>query len=121
MVAGTPATHVPVFGGVVVGAIDALWCDMADGWWVGDDKFTGADGESAARHEAQLAIYALAASTVLGLDEIGGLLWYVDRGARAELRWSAADLRALESELDAAFGRLGPVDTETAATAVSSG
>ncbi|HET9332747.1 MAG TPA: UvrD-helicase domain-containing protein [Gemmatimonadota bacterium] len=107
-------------GGVVVGTIDALWREEAGGWRVGDYKFTGADGESDARHEAQLAIYALAASAVLGLDEIGGLLWYVDRGARAELRWSAADLRALESELDAAFGRLGPVDTETAATAVSS-
>ena len=108
-------------GGVVVGTIDALWRDMADGWRVGDYKFTGADGESAARHEAQLAIYALAACAVLGLDEIGGLLWYVDRGARTELRWTAADLRALESELDAAFARLDPVAAETAATAASSG
>jgi ATP-dependent exoDNAse (exonuclease V) beta subunit len=108
-------------GGVVVGTIDALWRDEAGGWWVGDYKFTGADGESAARHEAQLAIYALAASAVLGLDEISGRLWYVDRGDRVELRWTAPDLRALESELDTAFGRLDPAGSEAAATAASSG
>ena len=108
-------------GGVVVGTIDALWSDDSGGWRVGDYKFTGADDESGPRHEAQLAIYALAASAVLGLDEIDGVLWYVDRGARAEVHWNAADLRALETELDAAFGRLDRVDPETAATVASSG
>ncbi|HET6637916.1 MAG TPA: 3'-5' exonuclease, partial [Gemmatimonadota bacterium] len=93
-------------GGIVIGTIDVLWRDAAGGWWVGDYKFGEADPDSAARHEAQLAIYALAASIVLGLEEIGGRLWYVDQDERRELRWSAADLRTLESELDAAFARL---------------
>jgi ATP-dependent helicase/nuclease subunit A len=90
-------------GGVVVGLIDVLWRDAAGGWWVGDYKFAEADPGSAARHEAQLAIYALAASAALGLDEIGGRLWYVDRDERRDLRWTAADLRALESRLDEAM------------------
>jgi ATP-dependent exoDNAse (exonuclease V) beta subunit len=93
-------------GGIVVGLIDVLWRDAAGGWWVGDYKFAEADPGSAARHEAQLAIYALAASAALGLDEIGGRLWYVDRDERVDLRWSAADLRALETRLDGAFARL---------------
>ncbi|HET6362410.1 MAG TPA: PD-(D/E)XK nuclease family protein, partial [Gemmatimonadota bacterium] len=93
-------------GGVVVGLIDVLWRDAAGRWWVGDYKFAEADPGSAARHEAQLAIYALAASAALGLDEIGGRLWYVDREARRDFRWSAADLRGLEAELDRAFTRL---------------
>ena len=93
-------------GGVVVGLIDVLWRDAAGGWWVGDYKFAEADPSAAARHEAQLAVYALAAAAVLGLDGIGGRLWYVDRGERRDLRWSAADLRALEAELDQAFDRL---------------
>jgi hypothetical protein len=103
-------------GGIVTGTIDVLWQDEAGRWWVGDYKFAEADPGSAARHEAQLAIYALAASAALGLDEIGGRLWYVDRDDRHDLRWSAPDLRALESELEAAFARLphaaaeGPVE-----------
>jgi ATP-dependent helicase/nuclease subunit A len=90
-------------GGVVTGTIDVLWRDAAGGWWVGDYKFAEPDPESSGRHEAQLAIYALAASAALGLDEIGGRLWYVDRDARQDLRWSVADLRALESRIDEAF------------------
>ena len=91
---------------MVVGVIDALWRDAAGGWWVGDYKFAEADPAAAARHEAQLAVYALAACATLGVDGIGGRLWYVDRNERRDLRWSAADLRALESDLDHAFARL---------------
>jgi ATP-dependent exoDNAse (exonuclease V) beta subunit len=98
-------------GGIVVGTIDALWRD-AGGWWVGDYKFAVADGESTARHEAQLAIYALAAASILGLDEIGGRLWYVDQDETRELRWRGADLPALEAALDEAFASLGPSDPE---------
>jgi hypothetical protein len=104
-------------GGVVVGLIDVLWREAAGGWWVGDYKFAEADPASAARHESQLAIYALAACAALGLEEIGGRLWYVDRDERRDLRWSAADLRALEAELDRAFARLPPVAVESAAAA----
>jgi ATP-dependent exoDNAse (exonuclease V) beta subunit len=103
-------------GGVVVGLIDVLWRDRAGRWWVGDYKFAEADPASAARHEAQLAIYALAASAALGLEQIGGRLWYVDRDERRDLHWSAADLRAIESELDRAFAGLphgAATDAET--------
>ena len=93
-------------GGIVTGSIDALWQDAAGGWWVGDYKFAEPDPASSARHEAQLAIYALAAGTALGIQEIGGRLWYVDHDQRRDLRWSAADLRALERALDDAFDRL---------------
>jgi ATP-dependent helicase/nuclease subunit A len=100
-------------GGIVVGTIDALWRD-AGGWWVGDYKFAAADDESSDRHEAQLAIYALAAASAIGVDEIGGRLWYVDQDESRELRWSSADLSALEASLDEAFSRLGPSDPEPA-------
>ena len=90
----------------MTGAIDVLWRDAAGGWWVGDYKFAEADPASASRHEAQLAIYALAAGAALGLEEIRGRLWYVDHDERRDLRWSAADLRALERALEGAFDRL---------------
>jgi hypothetical protein len=83
---------------------------------VGDYKFAEADPASAARHEAQLAIYALAACAALGLDEIGGRLWYVDRNERRDLTWTAAELRALESELDSTFARLPRVAAAADAT-----
>ena len=79
---------------------------FAGGWWVGDYKFAEADPASTARHAAQLAIYALAAAAALGLEEVGGRLWYVDHDERRDLRWSADDLRALEGALESAFGRL---------------
>jgi ATP-dependent helicase/nuclease subunit A len=95
-------------GGVVVGAIDALWRDREGSWWVGDYKFAGEDPETGARHDAQLSIYALAASAAIGIEEVRGRLWYVDAGVVRDLRWQVADLRSLESALDAAFGRIGP-------------
>jgi hypothetical protein len=93
---------------VVVGAIDALWRDREGSWWVGDYKFAGEDPETGARHDAQLSIYALAASAAIGIEEVRGRLWYVDAGVVRDLRWQVADLRSLESALDAAFGRIGP-------------
>jgi ATP-dependent helicase/nuclease subunit A len=95
-------------GGVVVGAIDALWRHRDGSWWVGDYKFAGEDREAGARHDAQLSIYALAASAALGIEEVRGRLWYVDAGVVRDLRWRGAELRSLESALDAAFARIGP-------------
>jgi hypothetical protein len=95
-------------GGVVVGAIDALWRDPEGSWWVGDYKFAGEDREAGARHDAQLSIYALAASAALGVEEVRGRLWYVDAGVVRDLRWQDADLRSLESALDAGFTRMAP-------------
>ena len=93
-------------GGIVTGAIDVLWRDAAGGWWVGDYKFAEADPASSARHATQLAIYALAAAAALGLEEVGGRLWYVDQDERRDLSWSAGDLRAIERSLEEAFDRL---------------
>jgi len=105
-------------GGIVTGAIDVLWRSPDGGWWVGDYKFAEADPASAERHEAQLAIYALAAAAALGLDEVRGRLWYVDEGGGRELRWVAADLAETERRVDDAFERL-PVVTATASSSGS--
>ncbi|MGH7566416.1 MAG: PD-(D/E)XK nuclease family protein, partial [Gemmatimonadota bacterium] len=105
-------------GGVVVGAIDALWRDPDGAWWVGDYKFAGAEGDAGARHEAQLAVYALAAAAALGLEEVCGRLWYVDEGGSRELRWGAADLAEIERRIDEAFERL-PAATATASSSGS--
>jgi hypothetical protein len=75
---------------------------------VGDYKFAGEDPASATRHEAQLSIYALAASAALRVDEVRGRLWYVDAGAVRDLHWRGPELRALERDLDSAFARLAP-------------
>jgi ATP-dependent helicase/nuclease subunit A len=93
-------------GGIVTGAIDVLWRTAGGDWWVGDYKFAEADPASGARHEAQLAIYALAAAAALGLEEVNGRLWYLDEGGSRELRWGAADLADTEGRIDEAFQRL---------------
>lgn len=90
-------------GAAIVGAIDALWRDEAGGWHVGDYKFAEPDPASEGRHETQLAIYALAAAAALGLDEIGGVVWYVDEGRGHQLIWTAEDLARLEARLDRAI------------------
>jgi hypothetical protein len=100
-------------GGIVTGAIDVLWQDPAGAWWVGDYKFAEADPASGERHAAQLAIYALAAATVLGLEEVRGRLWYVDEGRGRDLHWDAAALAAIERRLEDAFTRLPMEPVET--------
>lgn len=104
--------HAPA-GGIVTGAIDVLWRHSAGGWWVGDYKFAEADPTSGERHEAQLAIYALAAAATLGAEEIRGRLWYVDDGGHRDLRWDAAALLEIERRLDDAFTRLPALPAET--------
>lgn len=93
-------------GGVVTGSIDALWRDANGAWWVGDYKFTEADPEADARHEAQLAVYALAAAVALGIDVVQGRLWYVDEGGSRDLRWDSAALAEIERRVDLAFASL---------------
>jgi len=93
-------------GGIVTGAIDVLWRDTDGGWWVGDYKFTEPEPDSDARHEAQLAVYALAAAAALGIDEVRGRLWYVDEGSGRDLRWDAAALAETERRVGEAFASL---------------
>ena len=93
-------------GGVVTGSIDALWRDADGSWWVGDYKFTEADPEADARHEAQLAVYALAAAVALGIDVVRGRLWYVDAGGSRDLHWDAAALAEVERRVDLAIASL---------------
>lgn len=104
--------HLPG-GGVVAGTIDALWRDPDGAWWVGDYKFAEPGPVSDARHEAQLAVYALAAAADLGIDEVRGVLWYVDGDDARTFRWIADDLARIEDDLDAVFARLdrGPAGT----------
>lgn len=93
-------------GGIVSGAIDCLWADADGRWHVWDWKFAGEDPAHERRHDAQLAIYALAAATALDLDEVRGCLWYVSSGSARQRSWSRASLADLERELAEAFDRL---------------
>ena len=97
-VEGEPASR----AGVVVGAIDCVWRDREGEWRVWDYKFAAEDGRSDV-HEAQLAVYALAAATALGLERIRGALLYVEDGAVRERTWDASALAALEARLAEAF------------------
>jgi hypothetical protein len=95
----------PAPGGIVVGAIDCLWQDAEDAWWVWDYKLASDDGAEAG-HEAQLSIYALAAAASLGVDEVRGALWYLESGRAREHRWDRAALAETAERLALAFPRV---------------
>jgi ATP-dependent helicase/nuclease subunit A len=85
--------------GTVVGMIDCLWQNGGGEWWVWDYKFGGPNPDLDGFHDAQLAVYALAAAAALDIDGIKGRVWHVDGSEHRDLEWDRNALAELESRI----------------------
>ncbi len=85
--------------GTVVGMIDCLWQDTDGAWRVWDYKFGGPNPDLEAFHDAQLAVYALAAAAALDLERVSGRVWHVDGTEHRDLEWDRDALAALERQI----------------------
>jgi len=90
--------HLPD-AGTVVGTIDCLWQDNDGEWWVWDYKFGGSNPDLDAFHDAQLAVYALAAAVALDLARVSGRVWHVDGTEHRDLEWDRDALAELERQI----------------------
>ncbi|MCK5439337.1 MAG: PD-(D/E)XK nuclease family protein, partial [Gemmatimonadetes bacterium] len=90
--------HLPA-AGTVVGTIDCLWRDADEEWWVWDYKFGDPDRALDAFHDAQLAVYALAAAAALDIERIKGRVWHVDGSEHRDLEWDRDALADLERRI----------------------
>jgi ATP-dependent helicase/nuclease subunit A len=86
-------------GSTVVGTIDCLWRDADGEWWVWDYKFGDPNPDLDAFHDAQLAVYALAAVAALDLERIKGRVWHVDGSEHRDLEWDRDALAELERRI----------------------
>jgi ATP-dependent exoDNAse (exonuclease V) beta subunit len=85
--------------GTVVGMIDCLWQDGNGKWWVWDYKFGGPNPDLGKFHDAQLAIYALAAAAAFDLERVSGRVWHVDETEHRDLEWDRDALAELERQI----------------------
>jgi ATP-dependent exoDNAse (exonuclease V) beta subunit len=85
--------------GTVVGMIDCLWQNGGGQWWVWDYKFGGPNPDLDRFHDAQLAVYALAAAAALDLERVNGRVWHVDGSEHRDLEWDRDALAELERRI----------------------
>jgi ATP-dependent helicase/nuclease subunit A len=85
--------------GTVVGTIDCLWQGTDGEWWIWDYKFGGPNPDLDAFHDAQLAVYALAAAAALDLGRVSGRVWHVDGTEHRDLEWDRDALVELERRI----------------------